>query len=233
MSEFNENEFQDFMAENEARTHVAEQMALIQNRCIVFLQERGVEFPDQNSSLVDADDIEAVIRTSKLAQNAVRVVGLAAQLVILEATTLAGHELDEELSTRHKKHTQARFIAEGAEAAWLELIDREFPGDPLSTEDDELINNVTLQTFTDSIEHHELWENTYQNIIDILAQNGLQDLTENEQMAVANITSNYCIDTSADLNKLDRREEIITVLLRLDISEHAAWSNVISFLQAM
>jgi|GEM_PF-3688464 len=175
--------FEVFLEESAKREARREALALTINRFTLFLSERGVVFePEEFMGLASVEErsVDGIEIQAMAALNKMHVLDLA---VIKEMARVAA-EHGKDLPEGYKKHLQAHEVAAGSTSPWLELIDKEFPGEPLNDEDAEILLSAVLERS----ETHELTqqqlEDSQDSILEFLDSIGNTKLNQDEAYAV-------------------------------------------------
>lgn len=172
---FDEAEFESFLAESQmvetGRRYGLARKAEFQ----AFLEERGVRFSGQQET-PETDSEEAAV----IEDNDAHLHMLAGTAAIRYVRSLEGKQWPPEVETLEKKKLQAAVIIKGLGAAWLELIDVKFPGQPLGPEDSEFLIEQLEKDAKEQVETDKWLEENIPVIVDFLAQQGLSELNSRE-----------------------------------------------------
>jgi hypothetical protein len=207
MSNEDPSEFENFVEDSIKYAAIREALDVTTNRFTLFLSERGVVFePDEFTALSKVGDnqLDRVRLDAMAAANKMHVMQLAAAKLMSEYI----QEQGKEPLADSKKHLQAQEVAIGSTPPWLQLIDLEFPGEPLNDDDDlDILIPETLQRNDIETDTAEKLDAARGQLLNYLESLGVTDLSEDEQYALAQLSTMYAMNDS-------RPSEQITASLR-------------------
>ncbi len=83
-----------------------------------------------------------------------------------------------------KKRLQAQHIVNGDGKPWVEVIERELPGEGLKITDTDLLVEVAVETIASGEESRLRFESRKSQMIDLLKQEGVDELTQDAAIAI-------------------------------------------------
>ena len=265
MSEFDEQEFYDFLTADRLAEETQERLALIALRGEQFLTERGVQFPPvdgfAHAWFDDDEGVAAYLETQQasketelgrelteaeaeevlnqfaeavrqafaerrtLDENKTRLTYLARLIAQSEVSQVGDEQIPAEELTRHKKRLQARYKVEGAVSAWQELVDAELPGESLGEADGDIVEEVALQYFEVYMDAETRLGELRRAIECTLAEEGVQELTNEEMVAVILLANRRSL---APVGDTSWQEEAQLILINQGLPITDAWVKVIA-----
>lgn len=133
MEQFSENpDFDAFLNDLEHSKDIGERQEMIMFRFRVFLKERGLQFDEE-------DSVEGVVQLMRL-------LSLVTQKSMCDVV-IEHDGTDERIKAQGtKKNLQVQLLADGFDRVWLDLVDAEFPGEPLSYDEEaELVTELLVE----------------------------------------------------------------------------------------
>lgn len=158
--------------------------------------------------------------------NQIEISALAAQKLMLDEVILLNP--NEPSLYLIKKQLQARSLIRGDSPAWQELIDQEFPGEPLKDDDIDVIANTFSAQLQSSEDRQFLYQKTQTEMLDHLAleDDGLvyKDLTDEDQAVLDYL---IFIHNLSRLKPQDRLESTRAFLLNHGYTDKPAWQSLL------
>ena len=199
------DEFGNFLDKLDKRTGIRTNLDSITERYRIFLVERGVDIT------LSEIDIRSLAARKAMADEMLKMSENQAQLGYLQNL---------------KKRIQAQYLNRDYGAAWQELIDLEFIGEPLDSDKD---TEIIIEEFNLSLNMDEelaiLHDNTENEMIGYLGEQGLDSISHDEELALCIIIAFYNIPSG--LEPKDKFERARETLIEYDLLDNPAWASLL------
>ena len=218
--------FEAFLEETNLREALHERVELTHNRFQLYLSERGVIFDPADFVELSGVGTEPTDRNElqRMAdQNYHHARSLATTKIKVELATEAGVE-----PPLIKKHLQAQEVASGATKVWIDLINAEFPGEPLQDNDYDLLLAEVIDGSDGKILSDAELAHAIDELTGFLTSLGVTEPTDAERTATLDIGFLFSILTHASSEgaRVSTREDAQLYAVRLGLDMNI-WSQVI------
>ena len=199
------DEFGNFLDKLDKRTGIRTNLDSITERYRIFLVERGVDIT------LSEIDIRSLAARKAMADEMLKMSENQAQLGYLQNL---------------KKRIQAQYLNRDYGAAWQELIDLEFIGEPLDSDKD---TEIIIEEFNLSLNMDEelaiLHDNTENKMVGYLGEQGLDSISHDEELALCIIIALHNIPSG--LEPKDKFERARETLIEYDLLDNPAWASLL------
>ncbi|MDQ2972983.1 MAG: hypothetical protein M3Q79_00670 [bacterium] len=190
------DEFDELLSKANHEEALREHVEVIKNRFRLFLGDRGVlldkEAVNQNTEmspevLQGAPSLEALI-----ARNNIHLIDLVTQKAMIDIVP------PENIPVDIKKQIQAQQLIRGFSPAWSDLVDIEFPGEPLTENDEGIIFAESAAMYLINSTSDTELKAAKQKLFTLLSSEGAEHLTELENLAVIVFSSQVAMNTISE-----------------------------------
>jgi hypothetical protein len=207
--------------------------AVISQRLEAKMAELGRELtPEEAQEVAESITEEALSLMNARAlryNNRSQLRALAGVIAMVEEA--GGEEGGHNLDPNFKKKLQAQYVVRGSDKAWVEVIDRDLPGEALSEEDTGLIAEVAIQDISTEQEGQEWLDNQKAQFRDFLYQHGVDEITAEGEITITILCSLYhsalTIQRMRQEAHLVRFAEDAKIVLVNHGQTEEAWNNLV------